>query len=173
MQLAFDLDLWLKIHQYLNDADERAVFLFVQAAKPDSAIWRPVEQWFLDPEKDYDESSELHVALAPHVMPQVFKTAHDTSAAVVEIHGHYWPGDHTRFSTYDVAGLEQLVPQMLWRLPGRPYFALVVGSDSFDGLVWSTRDDARVIEPLQLGVDTLAPTGASLAVWQRRPGGSE
>lgn len=173
MQLRFNLQLWLKIHEYLNDPDERALFLFAQETEYGSATWYPVGQWFLDPENDYDKSSELHVALAPHVMPKVFKTAHDASAAVVEIHGHYWPGDNTHLSAYDVAGLKQLVPQMLWRLPGRPYFALVVGSDSFDGLVWSTPDDARAIEPLQVGLETLAPTGESLDVWQRWLGDPE
>ena len=165
MQLGLDPDLWARIHRHLNDPRERAAFLFVQLTGSES--WEPVDEWFLDPSTDYDDSSEEHVALAPHVMPQVFKRAHDAKAAVVEMHGHYWPGLRTRFSPYDIVGLRELVPQMLWRLPGRPYFALVMGAESFDGLVWIDRDQAQTVSPLRVGTDELVPTGASLEVWER------
>jgi hypothetical protein len=168
MQLRFSSELWQDVHKYLDDPRERALFLFTQEIEVGSDVWQPVDDWFLDPATDYDETSELHVALAPHVMPAVFKRAHDAGAAVVEVHGHYWSGYGTRLSPYDVAGLEELVPQMLWRLPGRPYFALVVGMDSFDGLVWTNRDEALVMQPLLVGSEQLAPTGASIRLWQRR-----
>jgi hypothetical protein len=52
---------------------------------------------------------------------------------------------------------------MAWRLPGRPYIALVLGPDSFDGLVWHDRDRVTELDALVVGHTRLYPTNMSVA----------
>jgi hypothetical protein len=89
--------------------------------------------------------------------------AHEHGNAVVEAHAHDWPGPNTRFSPVDLDGLGELGPHMTWRLPGRPYTALVLGRDSFDALQWHTGGEITTIEALIVDGEHQPPTGLSLA----------
>ena len=164
MRIGLSDDLWKRIHAYLNDSGERVIFLFVTDSTGEGT-WSPIDEWFLDVHRDYQISTEMHVALEPDVVPRMVKRAHDLACAVVEIHGHYWPGSATKFSRYDVAGLKELVPHILWRLPARPYFAMVVGVESFDALSWTTSDAPVTVDAVVVGGMPLAPTSRSVAMW--------
>jgi hypothetical protein len=52
---------------------------------------------------------------------------------------------------------------MTWRLPGRPYTALVLGPDSFDALQWHPDGRVTTIESLIVGEERTAPTGISIS----------
>ena len=61
-------------------------------------------------------------------------------------------------------GLGDWVPHVRWRLPGRPYAALVFGDDSFDGLVWTGEtSEAGPVAGLRVADEMLEPTGLSYA----------
>jgi len=161
MDVTIDVTLWSAIHKHLNDPLERALFLFVRQTDPGGLTWEAADSWFLTSESDYQSVSGEHLALADHIPGEAIKRAHDSETALLEIHGHYGPGQHTRFSAYDIEGLSALVPHVLWRLPGRPYFALVVGRDSVDGLVWLHPRDVSTIGQLHIGHLSISMTGQS------------
>jgi hypothetical protein len=162
MELTIDPTLWGDVHRHLDNASERALFLFVGRASKGSEDWEVVDSWFLTEETDYQSVSGEHLALADEIPGQAIKRAHDAGAAIVEVHGHYWPGGDTRFSSYDIDGLTSLVPLVLWRLPGRPYFALVVGPESFDGLVWMSAEEVETVARVKIGDQNHLATGQSL-----------
>ena len=165
MKIWIENDLWERICGYLDTAKERVVFLFV-STDADSGDWSPIDEWFLDVRSDYGVSEELHVALSPEVLPKVFKRAHDLGAAVLEVHSHPWPGKNTSFSRFDLFQLHELIPQVLWRLPHRPYFALVLGRESFDAIAWEAPNCPVHVEFVKVGHEVLYPTRTSLQVWE-------
>jgi hypothetical protein len=170
MRLVLDGPLWARIHDHLDDATERAIFLFATESPDTEGTWNAVDSYFLDPACDYKDTGEEHLALADHVVGTVIRQAHQAGAAVIEIHGHYVPGPETRISPYDARGLRELVPHVLWRLPGRPYIAIVVGTESYDGLVWTQAGIPEAIEALVIDGAPHAPTGRSLAVYEATVG---
>jgi hypothetical protein len=152
-----------ELHPYLFDAPERITFLFFPlqrgSATPDDA--HVGEVLLLEP-RDYLHRDQHYVELAEHVRPAVIRTAYRYGYAVVEAHAHDWPGPSTRFSSTDLDGLQQLGPHMTWRLPGRPYTALVLGQDSFDALQWHPDGRVTTIDALVTDGEPTAPTGISL-----------
>jgi hypothetical protein len=90
----------------------------------------------------------------------------------VEAHAHRWLGPSTRFSPTDLDGLQQLGPHMTWRLPGRPYTALVLGPDSFDALQWHPDGRVTTIEALVVDGVHMAPAGVSVHYLAGVTGGS-
>lgn len=80
--------------------------------------------------------SSFYLELEDHFREELIIEAHRSNASIVEIHSH--PGPYSAaFSQTDLAGLEEFVPHVRWRLGGKPYFALVAADSSFDALVWS------------------------------------
>ena len=114
---------------------ERAGFLFVDSKREDdSIVFRDLE-WFPVPPEGYEKRTTRHIELRDGVLAYVIKRAHDLDASIIEMHSH--PKSYSaRFSPFDQDGFEEIVPQVRWRLKGKPYGAIVVARASFDGLVW-------------------------------------
>lgn len=164
------------LRTYLFDLPERIVFLFIRPGPGDAASGadaRVGAVQLLEP-GDYLHRDRHGVELAEHVRPAVIRTAHQHGYAVVEAHAHDWPGPSTRFSSTDLDGLQQLGPHMTWRLPGRPYTALVLGPEGFDALQWQSDGRVNTIDAFVVGGESKAPTGISLdrldqrAIWSTR-----
>jgi hypothetical protein len=170
MKIRISKSLWDQIHHHLDVTIERAGFLFAKPVESSSNVWQVVDSQLLSENMDYADSSEQHLSLADEVRPLVIKRAHDSETAVIEFHGHYWPGFSTRFSNYDLHGLTEFAPHMLWRLPQRPYFALVIGPQSFDGLVWEVKGNPESLEAIVVGEEELVPTRLSLKNWGKNNG---
>jgi hypothetical protein len=68
---------------------------------------------------------------------RVMKIARDNEAMLVECHSHPGSGAMALFSPSDHAGLADFVQYAHWKLPNRPYAAIVWGEESFDGQIWS------------------------------------
>jgi hypothetical protein len=147
------------LRRYLFDAAERVAFLFTREASTGDA--EVVELRLLE-ERDYAWRHKHGVELADHVRPGVIRAAHEQHFAVVEAHAHGWRGPSTRFSYVDLDGLQELGPHMTWRLPGRPYTALVLGLESFDALVWGSDGSITGLEALVVDGAKMRPTGLSL-----------
>lgn len=99
--------------------------------------WRPILP------EEFAFQSDCHLQLGDQARAEVIKQAHDLSASIVEFHSHLIDGQ-PEFSWSDVKGFEETVPHCLWRLKGRPYLAVVVSKDGFDGLVWFSKEGLPV-----------------------------
>jgi hypothetical protein len=160
-----------ELRAYLFSSPERVGFLFARTTGPDTDT--RVEQSRLLNEHEYLRHDRHGVELAEHVRPELIRTAHHYGYAVIEAHAHNWPGMGTRFSRTDLDGLRDLGPHMTWRLPGRPYAALVLGPDSFDALQWQTSGEVTTLEAMIVDGHIMRPTGlSSRRLTDAIPGGS-
>jgi hypothetical protein len=153
---------------YLDAPIERMVFALsrpVDGSATTAAMagaWVVVDILYLCDHTDYGYQSRDAMELADHVRPRVLQAASTADAALIEIHSHGptpWPA---AFSRADMLGLREVAPQMLWRLPGRPYTAIVLHGHDLDALVWT----AKIMPPrapmaVTLGDVVLQPTGVS------------
>lgn len=80
--------------------------------------------------------SDYHIELDHDEHARVIKAAFAQQACLIEFHSHR--SDYpARFSLSDLAGFEEFVPHVRWRLANRPYAAIVWHETSFDGLLWT------------------------------------
>ena len=117
---------------------EHGAFLFTSSANGgeldvvDVAVFEP---------DDLVTQTAYYLELHDDALQEMIVRAHRTNTALVEAHSHpFTRGPQVRFSPLDCAGLADIGPQMSWRLPGRPYVALVFGRDAFDSLYWEDRE---------------------------------
>jgi hypothetical protein len=153
-----------ELRAYLFDVPERIAFLFLRLGHGGAAPGVDAhvgDVRLLQPE-DFLYRDRHGVELAEHVRPAVIRTAHQHGYAVAEAHAHNWPGPSTQFSWTDLDGLQRLGPHMTWRLPGRPYTALVFGPHSFDALQWHPDGRVTTVDALVADGKSSAPTGISL-----------
>lgn len=156
MVLHLDTARWAALKDHMDHRVERAAFLF---ASHDTGALHVRDIWLLD-DDGYDISTADHLAAHEDALPEVIRRAHAGNHAVIEAHSHNSRGQ-TRFSNYDLDNIAELARHMLWRLPGRPYTALVIGPDSFDALQWAP--DAQSLTEVDIAGDIRRPTGLSLA----------
>lgn len=154
---------WSNLHGYLIGDPrgyERGAFGFLRECGQSSFELRDL----LKMEQEFVEhASGYHLALTDYARATVIKRAHDIGGTLVEFHSH--PGSHpAQFSVSDWAGFKEWVPHILWRLPGRPYMAVVVSDQDFDGIWWMhTVDKPSGNLKIEAGSDILQPTGLSLS----------
>lgn len=144
---------------------EQAAFLYMDSEVSNGGIrLRTVEIELLGPD-DFAFQKSDYLELTDDARKRLIKKAHQLGLSLAETHSHPspWPAE---FSLADRVGLESTVPHMLWRLPNRPYIAIVVSPDSFDGLVW-VPDKDRPLPLSQIVADelVLTGTGRSIAQW--------
>lgn len=124
---------------------EQAAFVFAKwQPQTGGGLFRFVEL-LLVPSQGFASQSEYYLELTDEVRASAIKRAHDLQASLVEIHSHRgpWPAE---FSPSDLAGFDEFVPHVWWRLKKRPYLAIVIARDSLDGIAWI--DDARAPQRL-------------------------
>ena len=163
--LSLSKDTYGEIMNHLVRADsmlEEAAFAFA-IPDPDRGdkffrviAWEPVGPG------DFVYRSEINFELTDETRGRVIKRAHDMSASIVEFHSH--TGEHTnaKFSYSDRSGFAEIVPHVWWRLKGKPYFAVVVTRNNFDGLGWlETANATERLAALDVAGEYLTPTGLS------------
>lgn len=94
-----------------------------------------VMEMTLLPASAFLSRSSYYLELKDDARASVMKRAHELNAVLVEVHSHPLQ-QQAKFSPSDLSGFETFVPYVNWRLPGRPYIAIVNAIDSFDALVW-------------------------------------
>lgn len=164
MRLHMTTDQYRTIRQYLAAPTEQIAFCYTHPAwqgKPDQQVVG-VE---LPARHHYTASSRHGAELTDDVRPHLIQHAHHHGHGLVEAHEHAWPGPRTRFSGIDLDGLADLGPHMTWRLPGRPYIALVFGVNSLDALVFHPNRDVTGLDEIHAGDQILRPTGLSLPAY--------
>ena len=121
---------------------------------------------------DFVAQSMRYLELRDDVLQEMIAHAHRTNAALVEAHSHpLATGSRVCFSPFDFEGLAEIGPHVSWRLPGRPYVALVFGRDAFDSLYWEGRQQApRGSVDLVVAGRLLRPSGDSEIYWRRNHG---
>ena len=117
---------------------EQGAFLFASPAG--NGALRIIDIALLRPE-DFTVQIASYLELQENVLQEMILRAHRTNTALVEAHSHpFTRGPRVRFSPLDCEGLANVGPHVSWRLPGRPYVALVFGWDAFDSLYWEGRE---------------------------------
>jgi hypothetical protein len=125
---------------------EEAAFCFARPKQQRDLSYEVVD-WRRIQAAEFTYQSEYHLELSDPVRAEIIKRAHDLDTSIVEFHSHLFSGA-PEFSSSDIQGFAETVPHCLWRLKGRPYFAVVVSKGGFDGLAWFKKDSV----PMQLDV---------------------
>ena len=140
---------------------EEAAFVYVTPkTERDATVFKYLE-WIPVPPDGFASRSAFHFELTDETRGAVIKRAHDLDASLVELHSHdgFRPG---QFSPSDLAGFEEFVPHVWWRLKGRPYLAVVASRTGFDGLVWmSDPKTPDRLDGIRIAEQLLLPTGLS------------
>lgn len=155
----------LRVHLDAGSEVEQVAFLLTAPYAGDEVL-RIARIQLIDAE-NFNFQSGYHVELADDVRPSLIKRAWEAEACVIEAHSHLL--GPSRFSPSDLAGFDEWVPHMRWRLRGRPYAALVFAPDDFDALVWDGDGrpapldalvvvDGPVVRPTGFSYASLAPT---------------
>jgi len=147
-----------------GDEREHAAFLFARLVDQRHLRVEAVEA--LTPEA-FNVQSWGSLALRDGALQEMILRAHREELALVEAHSHPFSlGPDVAFSPFDCEGLATTAPHVVWRLPGRPYGALVFGQSAFDGLLWAERqpDPTGVLELAVDGVRKPA-SGESFRRW--------
>ena len=117
---------------------EQGAFLFVS---PNNDGELEVVDIALLKKDQFAAQSACYLHLHDETLQEMIVRAHMSNTALVEAHSHpFTRGTRVSFSPFDLEGLAETGPHVAWRLPGRPYVALVFGRDGFDSLYWEGRD---------------------------------
>ena len=161
--MVIDLNTMISVKELRNhlfpsvNGTEHAAFLF---SKIEGDILKIVDVSLLNSE-DYDFQSLYHIQIRTEVIGHLIKRAHDLNASLVEVHSHIEQRE-AKFPYSDWSGFEEFVPHILWRLPDRPYSALVFTRKTFDAIYWKKDfDQMRPIEKLVAGSYSYYPTKLS------------
>jgi proteasome lid subunit RPN8/RPN11 len=151
-----------ELHRHLvrnPGGNEEAAFVFAQHSATDNRFtyveWAPV------PPEGFVVQLPYHFELTDETRRRTIKRAHDLGCSVIEVHSHTgpWPA---QFSPSDWSGFEETVPHFWWRLKARPYAALVVTKDGFDGFAWLVDPNAPTrLAGIAIGNQLLEPTRLS------------
>lgn len=126
-----------------NSVSEQLVFAMAKTnSLTDGVHFDCVEAVWLD-ENDYLSSDQFHLELSDKARTALVQRADRLGASLVEFHSHTFPAA-ARFSSSDWRGFDEFLPYIWWRLPNRPYAAVVVGPDSVDGIAWPLRHASPV-----------------------------
>jgi Prokaryotic homologs of the JAB domain len=121
-----------------DEKNEQGAFLFAETLRSEKELtFNVVDFWCLEGD-DWDVQEPDFLELADNTRARIIKYAHDTRCSLIEVHSHPGPIPAC-FSIADIKGFYETVPNMMWRLKGAPYAALVFAEGSFDALVWSER----------------------------------
>lgn len=148
---------------------EHGAFLFATLAE--NTTLTVVDVVLLQPD-DFAEQTVDYLELHDGLLQDMIVRAHESNTALVEAHSHpFTRGRRVRFSYFDCEGLAEIGPHVAWRLPGRPYVALVFGRDAFDSLYWEGRERTpRGSVNLLVGERLLRASRESVRHWKRNNG---
>jgi hypothetical protein len=155
-----------EVMRHLLPADaqnEEAAFLFVRD-EPGAMVRRlTFVDWIAVERAGFMYQSSGYLELADEMRPRIIKRAHDLDACIVEMHSHPYPWP-AAFSSIDLAGLEEFVPHVRWRLKGKPYVAIVVAPSGFDAMAWTDPSgNPESISGIAVAGNLIPPTGITLA----------
>lgn len=155
--LAVNAEIYRGLLTHLDSSeDEQVAFFFT--AFPAAGESLEVIELYKVPAEGFDDQSPFYLALSDETRAYVFGRATELNGGLVEAHSHlHGPAD---FSRTDLEGFEEWVPHVRWRLPDRPYVALVFAGREFDALVWNRGEEPGPLREIRVdGVRSERPTG--------------
>jgi hypothetical protein len=135
--------------------------MFVRPERRNGVVAFKYLDWYPVHPAGFVRQYEYHFELTDEVRAEVIKKAHDLKASLVELHSHeaIFP---VAFSPTDFMGFSDFVPHVWWRLKGRPYLAVVVSTNGYDGLVWlNSPEEPQQLDAISTERVLLKPTGFS------------
>ena len=145
---------------------EEGAFLHSSIAQSVNTRLLSVKELTLLPANAFLSRSSYYLELKDDARASVMKRAHELNAILVEVHSHPLQQE-AQFSPSDLSGFETFVPYVNWRLPGRPYVAIVHALDSFDALVWERAGDMpQSLDGITVDGRRHVPTGHTLKHWR-------
>jgi len=162
--LALNVEIYRSLLTHLDSSKDEQVAFFFTA--PEVGTHLKAIELYKVPAKGFDDQSPFYLALSDETRAYVFGRATELNGGLVEVHSHlHGPAG---FSRTDLEGFEEWVPHVRWRLPDRPYVALVFAGREFDALVWNQGEEPDPLGEILIdGVRSESPTGLthkSLAV---------
>lgn len=145
---------------------EEAGFGFAKFSTQGKSCQFKLHDWLAFDDSDfvYKEGDYLH--LNDEARIRVIKHAHNTDTCLVEFHSHPFPYP-AKFSYADKNGLDQLVPHLWWRLKHRPFLAVVVAPENFDGIAWVESPDCPIpLNSINDSQRVTQTTGLSIDLWR-------
>ncbi|MCA9304965.1 MAG: hypothetical protein KDA16_00400 [Phycisphaerales bacterium] len=144
---------------------EEAAFLFTRAERFSTGLTLSVVEHLLIPPDSFVSRSRFYLELKDECRALVIKRAHDCGTGLIECHSH--PGQYGAcFSWSDLHGFDEFVPHVQWRLPGRPYAAIVFAADSIDAVCWThPRADPLRVDVIHADGEDVPPTQFTFANW--------
>ena len=143
---------------------ESAAFIFASVHESAHAVVLTAQDFMLVGEDGFRAQYDDYIELSDEARISIIKKAHQTNTALIELHSHPFNSPRApAFSIADMNGFGETVPHMWWRLPGRPYAAIVVAPNGFDSLVWQESPHTpESLTALRVDGKTLLPTGMTL-----------
>lgn len=143
---------------------ESAAFIFADFEASNGSKVLTARDVFLVPKSGFQLQFDDYIELSDETRISIIKKAHHSKTALVELHSHPFDSPWAAaFSLADIAGFEETVPHMWWRLPGRPYAAIVAAPNGFDALIWSKDPHTpEFVTALRVDGRTLTPTGKTM-----------
>lgn len=165
ISLALPTGMWSRLRQHLLPEgvhDEQAAFLFASAVPNRGELRFEATDAYMLGVGDFDVQHPEYLEITDDCKTRLIKHAHEHSVSLIELHSHPgpWPA---AFSAYDLHGLSETVPHVMWRLKGRPYAAIVVARSGFDAMVWPSKEAAPLpLAAIDADGMTLRPTNLTL-----------
>lgn len=169
--MPFNVQILLNDHQLVQvrahllppgNEVEQAGFGFALPERTEGSVSLRLLEWLPVVREDLDAQSDAYLELRDGVAAKVIKRAHDLEACLIEFHCHMgpWPA---MFSPSDLLGFREFVPHVWWRLKRRPYAAVVVTAEKFDGLAWIDSPERPVaLDLMTTPTETYRATGLTI-----------
>ena len=144
---------------------EEAGFGFANFELDGDLLLIHIIEWMPLKHSDFQHQYGNYLELSNNTRARIIKNAHKTNTLLVEFHSHPFPYPAS-FSHADICGLNEFVPHVMWRLPNRPYLAIVVAPSGYDALAWINKgDNPLAILSIRSDSQELFPTNLSLNNW--------
>ena len=149
---------------------EQGAFLFSRTRSAENELLIEVVDCYLIPAEGWEVQLDVYLEMKDQERGKIMKMARD--CGVVDCHSHPDSQDEIAFSPSDRKGITEFAAYAKWKLPGKPYVAMVWGESSVDAVVWHDSFEA----PWQLGeVRVTSPTRTRVATprgkwfWKSKP----
>ena len=143
---------------------ESAAFIFAEFHELSHCLTLKTQDYLLVEPSGFKVQYDDYIELSNETRISIIKKAHQMNAVLIELHSHPFDSPWAAaFSNADMNGFEETVPHMWWRLPDRPYAAIVVSPRGFDSLIWKkTPRSPEFLTALRVDGVLLRPTNMSL-----------
>jgi hypothetical protein len=161
-----------RVHAYLFQNElEQGAFLFAEIVETSESIRMEVRDAYLVPPEGWRVQMDVYLEMTDEERARIMKMAREGNFAAIDCHSHPGTTTEVEFSRSDRSGITDFAPYVQWKLSGKPFAALVWGTESLDGVIWhGDFRDAHRIDEVVLVEGTEERRVVPRATWfERRP----